>query len=389
MPIDTSIYSQLNNKTQDPMETYGKVLTLKQMIGQNATQEKQAEDQRTMSDLLKKNTSVDASGKASLNRGAALSDLYKVNPQKAMDFQKYIKEQDLDELDKNTKIAKTLAWQTTPDNYTQIRSKAIELGLPNADKIPEYYSPEFTQRWQLATLEGEKQLSHAMEQRKLEADMANKSKYYDYQQDKMNLDWNELKAKQQAQNFKREDQQIKTSVKQDEKRQALETPYGVANTLDDAKLLKEAHESKNSFDNKVQQMIDLRTKHGGGAILNREDVARAKQLSKDALLDYKNMVKLGVLSKSDEDIINAIIPSDPLEYNSPLAASQGQDPILNNLQKFKEDSDMDFTTRIKTRTREGMKNYNNQKQIPSAANPQISSQETSKTFKTNQIEWAD
>jgi hypothetical protein len=65
------------------------------------------------------------------------------------------------------------------------------------------------------------------------------------------------------------------------------------------------------------------------------------------------MAKLGVLSQADENIINAIIPNDPLAYNSPLAAVQGQDPILNNLKKFKGDSDNDFQTRIKTRVREG------------------------------------
>ena len=61
------------------------------------------------------------------------------------------------------------------------------------------------------------------------------------------------------------------------------------------------------------------------------------------------MAKLGVLSVSDENILNKIIPSDPLEYNSPLAAIQGQDPILSNLKKFKEDSDRDFENKLSLR----------------------------------------
>lgn len=140
----------------------------------------------------------------------------------------------------------------------------------------------------------------------------------------------------------------------DEKLQGLQTPYGLANTIDDAKQLKEAHESKKNFDNKINEMIALREKHGGGAILNREDVARGKQLSKDLLLEYKNMAKLGVLSQSDEKIINAIIPSDPLAFSA--AGIVGQDPILSNLKGFKGDSDKDFRNRIATRTREGIKN---------------------------------
>lgn len=142
--------------------------------------------------------------------------------------------------------------------------------------------------------------------------------------------------------------------KLDEKMQGLKTPYGLANNEDDAKKLKEAYESKKNFDGKIKEMIALRKKHGGGASLNREDVGRGKQLSKDLLLEYKNMAKLGVLSKSDEDIINAIIPEDPLAYNSPLAAFNGQDPILHKLEKFKGDSDKDFSTKVSTRTREGL-----------------------------------
>lgn len=140
----------------------------------------------------------------------------------------------------------------------------------------------------------------------------------------------------------------------DEKMQGLKTPFGLANTEDDAKKLKEAYESKKNFDKKIEEMIALREKHGGGALLNREDVARGKQLSKDLLLEYKNMAKLGVLSQSDEAIINKIIPEDPLAYNSIGASIQGQDPILSNLKKFKGDSDADFGTKVSTRTRAGV-----------------------------------
>lgn len=150
----------------------------------------------------------------------------------------------------------------------------------------------------------------------------------------------------------REDRKWQNAMKLDEKLQGLKTPYGIANTVDDAKLLKEAHESKKNFDNKLDEMIALREKHEGGALWNREDVGRGKQLSKDLLLEYKNMAKLGVLSKADEDIINAIIPADPLAFDF----VPGQDPILHKLKKFKEDSDKDFATRIQTRTRGGMNN---------------------------------
>lgn len=157
----------------------------------------------------------------------------------------------------------------------------------------------------------------------------------------------------------------KLADKMTEREYKLKTPFGLANTEDDAKKLKDASELKNNFDNKLDQMIALRQKHGGGAALNREDVARGKQLSKDLLLEYKNLAKLGVLSQSDENIINAIIPEDPLEYNSPLAFVQGQDPTLSRLKSFKEDSNKDFSNRIATRTRTG--NMAEQPSTPSGA----------------------
>lgn len=138
--------------------------------------------------------------------------------------------------------------------------------------------------------------------------------------------------------------------KMSDKAEALEVPgFGPARTLEDAKSLKGGIEEKTNFDNKLNELINLRTEKGGGSIFDREAVGRAKQLSKDLLLSYKNMAKLGVLSQSDEAIINAIIPSDPLAFNSPVAALQGQDPILNNLKKFKQDSDKDFQTKLSLR----------------------------------------
>lgn len=132
---------------------------------------------------------------------------------------------------------------------------------------------------------------------------------------------------------------------------ALNTPFGLANTIDDAKQLKTAYESKKTFDSKIDEMIALRRQYGAEQF-NREAVERGKQLSKDLLLEYKNMAKLGVLSKSDEDIINAIIPKDPLEFK--FSSFFGQDPIMNNLVKFKQDSTNDFANRVRTRTRAGM-----------------------------------
>lgn len=244
--------------------------------------------------------------------------------------------------------AKQLAWSISDEpSYQAARQRGIELGLPNADKLPPTFDPNFVKQMQYNTLTAEERFARS-----------DKDRDFQLREQELQSRSDDRRAMLQEQRYQhgiqRQDRADARADKLDEKMQGLKTPYGLANTIDDAKQLKEAHEAKANFDNKIEQMIKLREKHGGGAIMNREDVQRGKQLSKDLLLEYKNMAKLGVLSKSDEDIINAIIPEDPLQYNSPIAALQGQDPTLSRLRSFKSDSDKDFQNRVATRTRAGV-----------------------------------
>jgi hypothetical protein len=184
------------------------------------------------------------------------------------------------------------------------------------------------------------------------AQLPSLEKIYKYDADKQSreLDRQDRNANN---SFRREELGLRKEEVKAEKLNKLTTQFGIANTEQDAKTLKDAYEEKSNFDNKINEMIKLREDNNGGAFFDREAVARGKQLSKDLLLSYKNMAKLGVLSASDEKIINAIIPADPLEYNSPMSAIQGQDPILHTLKSFKSDSDKDFNTKVKTRIRGG------------------------------------
>jgi hypothetical protein len=131
----------------------------------------------------------------------------------------------------------------------------------------------------------------------------------------------------------------------------LDVPgIGRALTAMDAKTIKGAAEMKDKFDRQINEMISLREKHNGGALFNREDVARGKQLSKDLLLTYKDMAKLGVLSAADEEILNAIIPPDPLAYH--VAGVIGQDPIKTRLEGFRDDANFQYEKSLGLRLRQ-------------------------------------
>lgn len=128
------------------------------------------------------------------------------------------------------------------------------------------------------------------------------------------------------------------------------TSFGVARTADDAKKVKEAGEIKADMDSKIQELIQLREKYGAEAY-NREAVTRAKQLSKELLLQQKQLAGLGVLSKTDMELVNEMIPDDPLQFN--WSSLVGQDPTMTKLKSFQGDTNKQFNERLKNRIESG------------------------------------
>jgi hypothetical protein len=126
---------------------------------------------------------------------------------------------------------------------------------------------------------------------------------------------------------------------------------GVAYTVQDAKDLKEAMQTKKDIDSLNDQMIALRKKYGPET-LNREAVAKGRSLSKQALLKYKTLSKLGVLSEADMTIVNQIIPEDPLGYSASdvtLGLLPGGDPIMAQLEQLRETTNSMYENSVNAR----------------------------------------
>lgn len=326
MPVDHGIYGNIQNL--DVMGNVKEGMRLKDMMEERSRNS-------AVKDAYSKNTTVGEDGKVTVNRGGLLSDLAKASPEAMMKQQGQFTEQDratqelaqkkqMHEMDLVGRIAPNIKDQAT---YDEGLSWLARNGV-DVTSYPKAYDKNLVDRAYLASMSVKEQQDQQLRR-------------------------DELASRAADRREARDERRFQAGIKMDEKREQLQTPYGLAHSVDDAKKLKEAHEAKKNFDNKLSQMIKLREDAGGGAILDREGVARGKQLSKDLLLEYKNMAKLGVLSQSDEDIINSIIPEDPLQYNSPLAAIQGQDPTLHRLKQFQADSNYDFANRVATRTRGG------------------------------------
>jgi hypothetical protein len=193
--------------------------------------------------------------------------------------------------------------------------------------------------------------SQAEKERERVADLLGKKEMSDYETgNKLKLAQAEARLKPKA--ALSDWQQYKMSEdarNREQSEREFEVPgVGTALTKTDASNLKTATAAKTDFDRKLQEMIDLRENYGAEYV-NREAVERGKQLSKDLLLAYKDMAKLGVLSQSDEKILNAIIPEDPLANDWAVA----QDPILHRLKKFQGDADNEYKTNVGLRLRSG------------------------------------
>ncbi len=388
MPIDASILLQGKAPQFDnPLDVANKAMNMKQMMQQSRIADQQEQESNAIKNAYKKGVVAGPDGKMTVDREVTLNEMMQHSPQQAEAQRQAWSKQDLEEQDrqmmvktKQTEQFKKYAFMMNPSNYQQIRQQMIDEKLPNAQNLPPGYDENFMQQ--------SRESLHS-------ADVQNQNywKQKEYEQKER-----ELRKKKDVDPVVAElrEQRLHDMRRRgDEAREEINTPYGEARTKDDAKKLKEAHEAKEEFDRKLSEMISLREKHEGGAIFNRDDVGRGKQLSKDLLLAYKDMAKLGVLSKSDENILNTIIPADPLQFNSPVASLQGQDPTLHRLKKFKQDAQADFQTRLQTRLRNSSLASDN----PNPSAPQVPGLEIKpsneahaskpQVLKTDQIDWAE
>ncbi len=166
MGIDASIPLRVQNIQLDsPADVMTKAMTMKQLSRQSKMQDAQMAEEKTMKDLFTKNTVTDEKGQASINKKAFLSDMMKVNPEKAIDYEKVFANRDLEDMQRQVKTASMLASSATPENWSAIRAKAQEMGLNNADKLPETYSEGFVRNWLVSTMDGEKQIEHRLKEK--------------------------------------------------------------------------------------------------------------------------------------------------------------------------------------------------------------------------------
>jgi hypothetical protein len=338
--IDHSIYFQ--QKSPDLLGAYQEGMSMRDMLDKRKKEQAEIEKQEKLQKAYQAGMTTNPDGTVTFDKSKTLSGIAGIDGQKAFEAQNEFAQRDQtqqkfnwekqrndsDLVTRGIMGVQSLPPEQRPQAWLTVKQDLAKQGI-DVSQAPDQYDEGFAKRTLGAALSQKDALDEKYRYAALESQAADRKEA-------------------------RDERRFQAGVKLDEKKQGLQTPFGLANTEDDAKKLKDAFEMKKSFDRNLDAMIELRKKHGGGALFNRDDVGLGKTLSRDLLLQYKELAKLGVMSQADEKILNDIIPSDPLQYNSPLAAAQGQDPTLTKMQSFKDRSNQDFETRIGTRTRAGI-----------------------------------
>jgi hypothetical protein len=188
MPVDPNIILGFKTPQFDnPLDVASRAMTMKHLSQQTQMADQAMADQQAVKSAFQSATTAGPDGKPSINRKAVLTDLYKTSPQKAMDLQKLFQTQDMEEMQRHTSAAKQLSWEATPENWGQIRQKAQEMGLPNADQLPENYMDSFVKNWQMHTLGGEEQLRQMNSERDYKRQTTKDAQDYSLAQQKLGL----------------------------------------------------------------------------------------------------------------------------------------------------------------------------------------------------------
>lgn len=376
-----------------PMDIAKDAMNLKQLAmqqqqfeAQNKEYQRKLSEENSMTNLLKNNIQQDDKGNYSLNRGAALSELYKVNPLKALEFQKTLASQDLDQLKAHTETAKNLAWSVTPENWAQTKQKAISVGLPNAEQLPDQYTPEFVNRWQLATLNGEEQVKkmqfekeNQLKEKQFSADQGWKSKEYDLNTKKLDIEKQKANSEMNKKSGLREGQKaLDRDYAKDFNDWTSTSRNSLEKNLQRLENAKSALSEDTSLSGPLRGLLpdNVRNFTNEKAISVRDEVRAAAQGALKATLGS------AFTEKEGERIMNQA-------YNEKLSPEENIrkiDQAINELKSNKLNNDKKAYYFQKNGTLSGLEALPSE----SIAKKNISKEVNQKQiFKTDQIEWAD
>lgn len=172
MPIDASIYGQLQQP--DYVGSVEKGMKLREMVDKRALEQQQLAQAKQEKEALKNSYVTDAQGNTTLDRKTYLSQLAKINPQKAMDQQRTFMQQDVE--DQNNKynqalheadlVSRTAGTITDQASYEKALQSLHQNGV-DTSKMPAQYDPNLVKQYQTMALSTKDRLDQQFKDRQL------------------------------------------------------------------------------------------------------------------------------------------------------------------------------------------------------------------------------
>lgn len=177
MAIDHSIYFQ--QQTPDIMGAYERGLRMRDLMKQRQDAERAEAESQVLKSTIARHMKQGPDGTVSFDRPALMADLYKIDPNKAMAYQKEFAAQDemqkraaLTDLESNLKKANALdsllGSAVDEQSYQANRARAIQLGLASEKTLPPYYDPNYVKGVRSRVLSIKDQIEHQFKQQELD-----------------------------------------------------------------------------------------------------------------------------------------------------------------------------------------------------------------------------
>lgn len=167
MPLDANIILGVKPvEVANPAEMQAKALSLKQMAQRAQLQDQEIAANQGVKNAYNANVVTGADGSKSLNMKGVIQSLYASNPQKAQELEASAtqseftqKQAQMKTLQDQTATAHELSMMMNdPSSYAMARQKGIELGLPNSDKLPTEFDPNYVKQLQTRTMSAKDRL---------------------------------------------------------------------------------------------------------------------------------------------------------------------------------------------------------------------------------------
>lgn len=173
MPADSSIYQ---NRGPSLAEGVQRIYQMKELADQRKLREKKIADNEAIKEAYKKNLVDGKGGMKSLNKEGLVADLYKLNPEKAMQLQQSFKSQQraekkenlTDYMNKVNLAGQILGSAKDPESYQAARAQLISNDIMDEDELPFDYDPSLVSGYANRAMTMRDRLQKQWKERELE-----------------------------------------------------------------------------------------------------------------------------------------------------------------------------------------------------------------------------